>query len=611
MALKRASSRLLAGLLASAAAAASVSGADSPAGQPGRRVVLVSFDGAGGLELQHRLAAGFFAADGFARAAREGESASRLAVVTPSLTAVSHVALATGQQPGATGIVGNTFHPAGAPLTERRRGFDVDPEKESLCEAAARQGKRVASLGFPGTSQKTPRSRTALALNFNEAFPKGRLWKGPDAGTPFADAPALPPGERSFSPAKSFRFGGDLFLLLDSTDDGATNYDTLVALGPDGTAKARAHEGEWFALSERREDGGEKDVLFGRWSKVLALAKDLHEVTIYFGDRNRTWASPPDFRRAVEERAGFWPGLPDMSFLRRAEPDVSSFLEQARRFSRFFVDAFDAADRRGDWDLLLAYLPILDECEHDLLVVDPAQPFYTKALAAKAGAALDEAWRAADEAAARYLRFREKGDVFLVSDHGMRAMARSVFPAAILSRAGLLKTVPGPDGKVVTAADSPLDFVAAGGGTGFVVVNRASLPGGVVPDAEAGALVERAAATLRDTRDENGARAFAVVAARSEAAALGLAHANAGDLVLIAAGASYVRGGMPAGAGTSVFAPPETPGQHGFASDPALDGIFLHVGDGIAPARLGVVPELDVARRIAERLGIAPPGRVP
>lgn len=604
MALKRALTRLLA--VSAIAGAWPASGADPVAAAPGRRVVVVSFDGAGGLEFGRRLAAGFFSPNGFLRASKEGEVASRLAVVTPSLTAVSHVALATGAPPGMTGIVGNTFHPAGTAFRERRRGFDVEPETETIWEAAARQGKRVASLSFPGASQRTARTHTALALNFNEAFPKGVFWNGSAASTPFADVTNLPAGLASFSPAKAFDVGGLPFLLVDSTNDGRTNYNMLAVLGADGNVRARAWAGDWFPLSERRDDGVEAGVLFGRWSKVLALAEDLSSVALYLGDRFRTSADPPEFRRAIEEKAGFWPGLPDVAFLRRTDPDIPSFLEQARRFTRFLVDAFDVADQRGDWDLLLAYIPILDECEHELLVTDPAQPFYTKDLAAKAAAALDEAWRAADEAAARYLRFREKGDVFFVSDHGMRAVTRSIFPAAILARAGLLKMAPGPSGRLETAPDSPLEFIAASGGTGFVVVNRASLPGGVVPDDQAEAVVSRAAAVLRETHDEKGARVFAVVAERAEATTLGLGHPNAGDLVLIAAGPRYLLGGLPAAEG-SALGPPEVPGQHGFDPDPALDGLYLHVGDGVGPERLGVVRELDVAGLVAARLGIAPP----
>lgn len=143
-----------------------------------------------------------------------------------------------------------------------------------------------------------------------------------------------------------------------------------------------------------------------------------------------------------------------------------------------------------------------------------------------------------------------------------------------------------------------------------MVVNRASLPGGVVPDDQAEAVVSRTAAVLRETHDEKGARVFAVVVERTEATTLGLGHPNAGDLVLIAAGPRYLLGGLPA-AEESALGPPEVPGQHGFDPDPALDGLYLHVGDGVGPERLGVVRELDVAGLVAARLGIAPPRRRP
>ncbi len=603
MVLKRAFFRLAPWILS---AALPLAGADPDAPAPGRRVVLVSFDGAGGLELNRRLAAGFFSPGGFARAAREGESASRLRIVTPSLTAVSHIALVTGATPGATGIVGNTFHLAGTALRERSRGFDVEPQADTLWEAAARQGRRVASLSFPGASQRTARSTTALSLHYNEVFPKATFWKGSASETPFVDVPALPAGTASFSPAKSFDLEGLTFLLLDSTDDGVTNYDLLAVRGADGNVRARARLGEWFPLSERRDDGAERAVLFGRWSKVTALEGNLSSVAIYLGEVYRTSASPPELRRAVEERAGFWPGLPDSKLLAGASPDVSSYLEQARRLTRFFTDAFEVVDARSNWDLLLAYIPILDECEHNLLVTEPTQPFYSKELAAKTAAALDDAWRSADEAAARFLRFREKGDVFLVSDHGMRAMTGSIYPAAILVRAGLLKVAVGPPARE-TAPDSPLEFIAASGGTGFVIANRKTLPGGVLSEDEAEAVVAKAAVALREARDGTGARIFAVVANRAEAAAFGLSHPNMGDLVLIAAGPRHMRNGLPPGGDLSPLGPPQIPGQHGFDADPALDGIYLHVGDGVAPAHLGVVEELDVARRVAARLGISPP----
>ena len=54
--------------------------------------------------------------------------------------------------------------------------------------------------------------------------------------------------------------------------------------------------------------------------------------------------------------------------------------------------------------------------------------------------------------------------------------------------------------------------------------------------------------------------------------------------------------------------PPDVAGQHGYGPDPALDGVFFHVGRGLEPARLPLVRAVDVAARVAARLGLSPPG---
>ena len=83
----------------------------APPPDPPRRMVVVSFDGAGGPDYaRHRDA---LSPDGFRRAEREGVSAERLQTVTPSLTAVAHASISTGALPQATGIVSNTYWPAG------------------------------------------------------------------------------------------------------------------------------------------------------------------------------------------------------------------------------------------------------------------------------------------------------------------------------------------------------------------------------------------------------------------------------------------------------------------------------------------------------------------
>jgi len=592
--------------------AVALAGAAQTALRAPRRVMLVSFDGAGGLELAERLKDGTLGPDGFARARRDGFSATRLTVVTPSLTAVSHASISTGAPPSATGLVANWLHLANAQLKLRTSAFEHPAAVETLWEAAARQGKRVASITWPGLSQGTPRQSTPVGIRYLESKPPHSVFWS--ATTPLADALLLPSGVTSFSPPKSITIpaptaqdtkkNADVsFVVVDTTDDGKRGYDEILAVTPAGEIRARSRSGGWFALTERYEkDNGDSDVLFGRWGKVLALAPDLSRVSIYLGDIGRTYAQPDDFRRTLDRDAGFWPDPPDPAFLRGPNPDFQSFLEQTARFADYFATAFEVANRRGDWDLLFGYQPIIDEAAHLLTIVDPRQPWYTKERAAGAAAAMREVWRIADRAAARYMKFADRGDVLFVSDHGTRGMIRAIRLAEILKRRGFLKSEKGPSAETV-AEDSPTDVVNAGG-SAMIVVNRTRLPNGVVTDERARELVPRIVAELRGVKDDKGEPLFAFVGTADEAAALGVAHPNMGDIFLIAAGEASFRWGFDAG---SYVGPADYPGQHGFGPDPALDGIFFHVGEGIRPEQATVFDSLDVARRVSSRLGIQPP----
>lgn len=608
--------RLLLSLVLLSVAPIAAAGAGAPPAP--RRVVVVSFDGVGGRALWREAERGTFGPDGFLRAERTGLSAERMEVVTPSLTSVSHAALSAGAPPSSTGIVANMLHPATAALRDRVSGFDTESGVETIWEAAARQGKRVASLAWPGASQASVRTRTSVALRW--ADPQGRsfMWKGPAPEAGLEDALlSLPPQQASFSPPKLLPVhsasspGGAFellqFVAIDTSDDGRRNYDLLLVLRADGSVAARARPGEWFPLSERRtEDRGDRDVLVGRWCKLLNLAPDLSGVRVYIGSEGRSFASPDDFRRTLDQEAGFWPGPPDDALLTE-EADTRTFVEQAARFAGFFQRAFSVADRRGDWDLLLAYVPYVDEAEHALLLTDPEQAGYTPDRAMLAAAALREVWKIADETATAYLSFSGRGDVFLVSDHGMRPVSRSFLLQELLRRRGFLETVPGPRGRLVTAPGSRVDAVIAGA-VGYVVVNRAgTLRDGTVAPVEAEPLVRDVAAALRAEKDETGRPVFATVLTRSEARSLGLDHPNAGDLVVLAAGGTTLRRGFANRPDSPLFVPAEPPGQHGFGPDPELDGIFFEIGDGIPRKKTPLVRSIDVAGMVAARLGISPP----
>lgn len=607
--------REVARLAAALAPLVAVAATPAPPPEPPRRIVVVSFDGAGGLDFaRHR---NTLSPDGFLRAEREGVSAARLQTVTPSLTAVAHASISAGALPQATGIVSNTYWPAGGPLKARVDGFAAEPAVETLWEALARQGHRVAALSWPGVSGSSTRSSTPVGLRWASLRSGGFVWRGPEEGAVLPDAAiALPPEVRSYSPPRLVRIeptrGRDgaaprplRFVVVDTRDDGRREYDGLAALNEAGELEGRLRPGDWLALSEK-SDGV---ALRGRWVKLLRLAPDASRVELYVGGIGQTEAWPDDFQRTLDRRCGFWPGPPDGALLSGPEPDVKSFLEMASRFSEFFTAAYEVAERRGDWDVLLGYQPLLDEVGHELTPPEPGAAGFDAARAERAEAAMRETWRIADRAAARYLRFLELGgDVLFLSDHGQRPVRRVVHPAELLRRQGWI-TTDSLAGRPVVRPDSPAD-VAVSGGTALVVLNRAGeMPGGVLSPEEGAGVLADIAGYLRDLKDETGAPLFETVALRGEAATLGLDHPNVGDLVLLAGKGTALRGGFPKlGADAPIVLPADVAGQHGYGPDPSLDGIFFHVGPGLEPARLPLVRAIDVAARVAARLGLSPPG---
>ncbi|HEY6928431.1 MAG TPA: alkaline phosphatase family protein, partial [Thermoanaerobaculia bacterium] len=264
-------------------------GADAPAR---RRAVLISFDALGGERLQTLLARpDAFPAGGFRRIAERGFVAERAIPPTPALTAVSHITIATGALPSATGIVSNTMLDRSKPFGTTMSGFDAPIRADTLWEAAHRQGKRVGSMLFPGADGKTP----ARSADWGMTWPD---WP-PNYGRRFRlerkDWREGETSEKSFSPARrlSVPLGSDgrtlTAVAIDATDDSRVDYDHL-RIEPEVGAAVDVRSGDWFPVEVRSEEGRT-----GAWCKLLALEPDLSRAELYVGPLNRNTGYPRAF----------------------------------------------------------------------------------------------------------------------------------------------------------------------------------------------------------------------------------------------------------------------------------------------------------------------------
>jgi predicted AlkP superfamily pyrophosphatase or phosphodiesterase len=176
--------------------------------------------------------------------------------------------------------------------------------------------------------------------------------------------------------------------------------------------------------------------------------------------------------------------------------------------------------------------------------------------------------------------------IFVLSDHGFKAVKRQVFPNAALLKAGLLEAA---DGKV----SKTQAYVVPEGGSAFVYVT--------VPDAS-GDILRRARGALA------GLEGVDAIVEPADYAKYGLplpsANGQMGALFLTAkdgyafsgaAGGQLVADSVEGGLGA-----------HGYVStDPDLQSLFIASGRGIkAGAKLDTVDNIDIAPTAAKLLGL-------
>jgi predicted AlkP superfamily pyrophosphatase or phosphodiesterase len=588
------------------------------------QVVVISLDGVGNAELRQLYADGILTEDGFSRFAQEGEIAESMIPVDPTLTAPNHAALATGALPERTGIVSNHFHAAGSPPFSLTSGFATAIAPEAIWEAVRRQKKKAALIAWPDSDQREARRRGDWGLDFTvtaDTTPTAVAiaksdWKELELppGTPKPQSYSPPLGLKVTLPSTQGESHEIELVAIDTTDNHKVDYDA-VAVVPQLHAKGVRITppfavGEWMSFPYPGKAGTETV-----WAKLLAIDPSLATASVYLGGSYRTLAYPPAFAAQLVNEDVQWPGPPDDQLLednhRFAQADLDTWGEQAARYAAFFGDTLRLAVGHRDWDLVMGYIPSIDNAEHSLSLLDPRQEGFTEERRDAFTAARQAVWKAVDGEIRRVVASLDlsRTTVVLVSDHGMLPVHTALDLNSRLRDHGLLKV--SPSGEIV--ADGTVAYAVGDGGVAHLYLASLASQGTQGTPTAAAASDATTLDTIRQMLSEwmiDGQSPFERVLTRHDAAEIGLDNPASGDLIVFANEGFAFTGGTTPHA-TDAF-PAHPYGGHGYlSSHPAMRSIYLALGAGVKTGASAAVKATDLAPRIATWLGLAKSGAKP
>lgn len=610
------------GLVAAAVVAAGLSLAlpgcrtGTPEGTRATRVVMVSIDGLGANLLERWLADPTVATSrGLGGMAKEGLKADRVRMVNPTLTAVNHASLITGALPSQTGIVSNSYRTQGDPLNQRTSGYTAAPDVAPLWVKSRAAGQRTGVLLWPGADFSTP-DRSG---DFGIAWPRRSLVRPKILVLDPAEAepePELPPVDglealRWRIPVQAS--GEELIVLevavLDTLSDGRPRYQTIAVRTKGDVSWRYIEEREWFDTKlEVEGPSAENPEIYGAWSKILHLDPHRGAIRLYRGAFDRLLAFPQEFSSRLTAEVGPWPGTPDNRALEEwwldigEGIDLDTFVEQVERLDRYLDDIAQWVMDNEDFKLLVAYHPNPDEVLHATLITQKDQWAWSEGKAFAAREALDRCGRSIDKTVENlWSNLEPENDVLVVvSDHGQLPIHDVVLLNRALADAGLVESIE-ERGRQNVSATSPMIAVTSGG-MGHIYLNLEGRdPGGVVPKNQAQNFLRRAAKVMADIGVE-GEPVVERIVSRKELPALGLDHANSGDLVV------FLKPGFAASSSLNgpVIRPSRYYGQHGYLNHhDALCGIFLARGTPAGRGRLKEIRAIDIAPKIESWLGIS------
>jgi predicted AlkP superfamily phosphohydrolase/phosphomutase len=402
------------------------------------QVILISFDGMRN-DLTRK-----FVKDGemphIKKVIKDGTIAKYAKTVSPSLTAPSHAAIATGATPLKTSIVSNVWQEPDEGLTNKQDAFLSELEVDPLWVAARKQGKTTATVAFAGANPQTGK-QADYTIYYGDTWSPSSQEK-----LTFTKATEWKNSPQSYSPLKESSFpikvengkNKTIYVLAyDSTDNKEVNYNQFIVSESKEVESNGVKNEAWGSVMLKVKEGKAA----GFWHKLSSNDQKLETGAVMYRSAVTSGLidGPDGFSEEIRDRFGFFPPQDDDKALEEGWITRKEYEEIAERFVNWVTEVSLYIKKEYEPDLLMFYAPQIDHQEHKYLLTDPRQPDYTQEKSKKYMDYIEWAYRTADQVVGKTVDSLDENDnLFIVSDHGMEPAHSALEPNKVLKDNGLL-----------------------------------------------------------------------------------------------------------------------------------------------------------------------------
>jgi len=574
---------------------------------------------------------------GITKIIEKGVWAEYMITSFPSATAVAHATISTGASPSITGITGNRIHLSGLPVYGTVLGFKADYlQAEPIWMTVDKHGLKAVVAAFPQSTPAFWEGKVNNSVLFNPydawlgAYSYSKLYTSNTSIKGYPEYVTLTPaanwtnldalGMVANALESQISMGDDKWWILvyDSDGDGVQDKVAIVPTPEKDAAKAAVlSEGEWSKpINAVIHIKGVAYTVAPRF-KVLRITP-LEDFRLYrsiMRPLEAKWCTDEELKKKVWENVvlktgmitdGDWWGLVNGWF------GPETYMETVKFTNDFFKELTIYLLENTDWNLLLAYTPIVDNVQHQFLgLISPEMPYYDPKMAEIYSKYIEEAYTWADEIVDEVLKRVNLSNtvVMVVSDHGQWPVKKIVYINSALAEAGLITY--DENGKIVWDKTKAY-FI----GYCQIWVNlKGREENGIVEPKEYEKVVDEIIRVLTNLRDPStGEPVIGLIMTNEQAKALGLSGPRAGDVVFTMRPGYMASTSLKLEDGKPVIFDDVVPlktvtGMHGdLPYYPELHAMFAAIGKGIVEGKtIPPVRTIDVAPTISLILGIEKP----